>query len=298
MTGVVHTTGGGGGVVREEKDRSAKWLLEHHGDAVLRLSGVRDFTSWRAVQPELVHPRQLPDGLLEVRFPGRPAPGLYVVEVATYPERRAEDEVARDAMLVFLDRGVVPEVITVVLAPRGNLRITGEWDKDSPEATTRLTCRSRVVELWMLSAEDLLAAGDVGLVPFVPLAHATEAPDVLLRRCREYIDREAPPAERPNLLAVAQVLARLRYNDPGLLGLLGGIQPMIESPAFDDLREYIRGEMCRKHILDNLSARFGTVPEDMASRVRAMQDNDRLEELHRFSAVCPDLEAFRARLAS
>jgi hypothetical protein len=51
--------------MREEKDRSAKWLLEHHGDSVLRLGGVRGFTAWRSVRPELTHPRQLPDGLTE-----------------------------------------------------------------------------------------------------------------------------------------------------------------------------------------------------------------------------------------
>lgn len=105
--------------MREDKDNSAKWLIEHHGDAILRLSGVSGFTSWRAAHTELAHPTQLPDGLLEVTFPDQAAPVLFIVEVATYPERRAEAQAARDATLVWLDRGVVPEVVTLVLHPKG-----------------------------------------------------------------------------------------------------------------------------------------------------------------------------------
>jgi hypothetical protein len=111
--------------MREEKDRGSKWLLEHHGDSVLRLGGISGFSSWRSVRSELTHPRQLPDSLLEATFPGQEAPSLYVVEVATYPERRAEEEAARNAMLVFLERGVVPEVLTLVgarLTLRGRRR--------------------------------------------------------------------------------------------------------------------------------------------------------------------------------
>lgn len=58
--------------MRQDKDRTAKWLLAHHGDAVLRLAGFTDFTSCRAVAAELVAPRRLPDGLLEVTVTGRP----------------------------------------------------------------------------------------------------------------------------------------------------------------------------------------------------------------------------------
>jgi hypothetical protein len=43
-------------------DRSSKWLLEHHGDSLLRLGGLTGVTSCRAVQTEVVQPRQLPDG--------------------------------------------------------------------------------------------------------------------------------------------------------------------------------------------------------------------------------------------
>jgi len=47
-----------------------------------------------------------------------------------------------------------------------------------------------------------------------------------------------------------------------------------------------------------LSARFGEVPEDLAAAIRTIRGEDRLRALVRLSAVCPDLQAFRARLAA
>jgi hypothetical protein len=235
---------------------------------------------------------------LEVSFEAPPTPVPYIIELATYPERRAEEEAARDAILFFLDRGIVPEVVTIVLAPRGKLRISGEWEMVSPRSGTKITVKSRVIEMWTLPAEQLLAAGDVGLVPLVVLAQSTEPPAELLARCRERIDQQASGEEHRNLLAVTQVLARLRYNDPALLALFGGVQTMIESPAFDDLREYIQRQERREAILDNLRSRFGSVPEDLAEQVRRIEDLGRLQELRGYAAVCPDINAFRVRVGA
>jgi hypothetical protein len=74
--------------------RSGKWLTQHHGAALLKIGGVTGIRSCRAVQAEVVQARQIPDGLLEVEFdpkpgePSVPVTGLYVVEIATYPQGR------------------------------------------------------------------------------------------------------------------------------------------------------------------------------------------------------------------
>jgi hypothetical protein len=60
MTRVVNARG-----AMHEYDKSSKWLIQHHGDSILRLGGVRGIVSWRALQAELVQPRRLPDGLIE-----------------------------------------------------------------------------------------------------------------------------------------------------------------------------------------------------------------------------------------
>jgi predicted transposase YdaD len=81
----------------------------------------------------------------------------------------------------------------------------------------------------------LLAAGDVGFIPWVPLTQYAGPPEVLLQQCREQIDRQARPEERVNLLAVTQVMATLQYNNAQLMTILGGSQVMIDSPLIQEL---------------------------------------------------------------
>ena len=64
--------------MRFRYDKSSKWLLEHHGDAILRIGGVTNIRSWRALFSDVVQPRQLPDGLIEAQLEGRPAPDLFL----------------------------------------------------------------------------------------------------------------------------------------------------------------------------------------------------------------------------
>ena len=48
-----------------EYDKSSKWLIQHHGDSILRMAGIVGIETWRPLQAEVVQPRQLPDGLIE-----------------------------------------------------------------------------------------------------------------------------------------------------------------------------------------------------------------------------------------
>jgi hypothetical protein len=36
--------------MKQDKDRSGKWLIEHYGNGILRLGGLGGFSSWRAAQ--------------------------------------------------------------------------------------------------------------------------------------------------------------------------------------------------------------------------------------------------------
>ena len=95
-------------------DKSSKWLIQHHGDSMLRLAKVERIAAWRPAQAEVVQPRRLPDGLLEVRLEGETEDDLFLVEVATYPERRVGQQMTDDLLLVYLDRGQLPEALTLV----------------------------------------------------------------------------------------------------------------------------------------------------------------------------------------
>ncbi len=90
--------------------------------------------------------------------------------------------------------------------------------------------------------------------------------------------------------AVTQVLARLRYNDPGILELFGGRQSMIESPLIKELE----AEFTHKTILRFLEGRFGPVPEDIRGAVQRIRDESTLDAVTLLAARCPDVDAFRS----
>lgn len=292
-------------------DRSSKWLIQHHGDALLRIAGVKGIRSWRALQPEVVQPAQMPDGLLEAELENLTELRRYLIEIATYPEERAHEQLVRDALLTFLDRKVLPEVLVFVLSPKGRKRVRSEAVHVSPEGWTNLRVRWRVIELWNLPAEEILWSNEPGLMPWVPLMHFEGAPAPVFQRCRQVIDR-APLDERSTLLAVTQVLARLRYNDPALFRILGGRKPMIESPLLDELKEewtaelksewvaQIRPALLREGeanaVIRMLESRFGQVPDDIRAALRAIPSEERLSDLIPVAIRCGTLAEFRSEL--
>jgi hypothetical protein len=283
-------------MAHQQYDKSSKWLIQKHGDGILYLGGVRHVRRWRALQAELVQPSQLPDGLLEVFFQGRSTPDYFLLEVATYPEKRVLDQALAGLTLAYKHLRVLPELLTVVLHPRGRFRVSGDYAVTSRLQWSQLACRWKVVELWELPAEELLAAGDVGLMPWVPLTHFQGPPQPILEECRRRIDKQARADERNNLLAVSQVLLQLRYNDPELLAVLGGTQVMIESPLINQMMAEKAQKTMQEAILAVLEARFGEVPGEMADRLRKLRAQRKLKSLVKQAALCRDLEAFRKQL--
>jgi len=280
----------------KDKDKSAKWLIEHHGDAILRLGGVTDLVRWQAAPAELVLPTKLPDGLLFAWRAGRDHPEPFVVEIATYPELRAAEQALRDLLLVYLVHGEVPNVLALVLRPKGQLRVPDHARHPSSDATTELGGRWRVVELWTIPAEPVLATADPGMMPWVPLMQADEPPEIVLRRCREVIDQHAPAEEHESLITVTQVFTRLRYKDPNLLSILGGKTVMIDSLVRSLLIREIVAERRHKDILKVLAIRFGPVPTELQAEVKAILDETVLDAVVELAAASPDLEHFGAEL--
>jgi hypothetical protein len=276
-------------------DKSSKWLLEHHGRAVTLLGGLRDVLSCKAVQAEVVQPRQIPDGLLEVHLRDRREPIPLLVEFATYPEKRVARQVMDDLMLAWQARGVLPDVLVLVLCQRGRAEVPAAEEVASALGWAQAAFRWKTVPLWTLDAEGLLASPDVGVVPWIALTDFAGPPEPLLRRCRERIDREGS-GQRANLLAVTQVLARLRFPQQELLDLFGGSQTMIESPLITELIEKVDRERQRKDVADVILVRFGALSDSAQAQLKGINDEHKLEALHRFGIVCPTVEAFLERL--
>ena len=89
----------------------------------------------------------------------------FLIELATKAERRLTRQVVRGMMLVYLEFGVLPEVVTLVYRRLGKYRVPTAAELRSVLGTSRCDLSWRVVELWTLRADELLAANDVGLIP-------------------------------------------------------------------------------------------------------------------------------------
>ncbi|TVS07802.1 MAG: hypothetical protein EA424_29385 [Planctomycetaceae bacterium] len=153
------------------------------------------------------------------------------------------------------------------------------------------------MELWTIPAAELLEAGDVGLIPWVPLTDCADPPEKVMERCRDVIEQNAPPGEKANLLAVTQVLAYLRYNDVGLLTILGGRQVMLESPLIDEIVMAKALATAQRGIRTVLEARFGDIPAELIEQIESVDQEEQLQSLTWTAAACPDLDAFRRAVA-
>ena len=280
----------------QEYDKSSKWLIQKHGDSILRLAGVRGIRWWKPLQAELIQSRRLPDGLIEAKLHGKAKPARFLLEISTYPYRRLSKQAVEGALLTYLSQGELPEVLTLILHPGGRKRVAGAADMASPQGWTRLHLEWKAIEMWTIPAADLLAADDIGLIPWVALAKIDGPPEPVFRECRARIDRDAPPADRENLLAVTQFLARLNYNDPRLFQVLGGNKAMIESPLLKELMAENTRKTKQAAILVVLRGRFGSPARALRPALKAIADDKTLEKLLGESGRCADLESFKKML--
>jgi hypothetical protein len=283
-----------------EYDKSSKWYVQHHGDLILWMAGVQNIAAWSALQAELVLPRQLPDGVLSVLEQGQTEPDIYILEFATYPDARVPSQAVRDAVLSLLVRNVLPEVLVLFLHEKGHVPAADSVELHSRKGFTHLKLSWRAVKLWELPAEDLLAAGDVALLPWVPLMMFSGPPETIVSRCRARIDHETSSPEREDLLTVAQFLLKLRYDEKSLKGLqelLGGRKVMEQSSLYQEIVEEAKSEAMQQAILNIRQDRFGPEAKDLEAQLRAL-GFDRLMELIRFAGKCRSLASFRKRLLS
>ncbi len=300
-----------------DRDKGGKWLIRHYGGTILRLAGTPGLISWKAVQAEPVQPRRLPDGLIEARLRGRSDPSLFALEISTYPYPRLVRQAADDALLIYLERGLVPEVIVLVLRPRGKRPVPRELDLPSDSGITRIHVQWKVIELWNLPADELLASGDVGLIPLVPLSRFDGPVEPILDECRKRIERDVPEGLRENMRVVTHFMAGLKYNDPRLFLKLGGKKAMIKtgSPLLRELFEEMAREAREKDrqegrlegrqegrlegerdaVVTVLTSRFGDDAARLSDRLKSL-DEAQLRRLLAMAATCPDLASFGEHL--
>jgi hypothetical protein len=281
-------------MARQRFDISSHWLLHNQGKGALLVGGLRGVRRLESRPGEIVELRKYPDGLFQVYLDGERKPHDVLIEVATYPEKRALRQALDDLTLAYSALGHLSELLMLVLRLAGAFRIGARHTVRSKLGLSRLEAEWKPVELWTLSATEFLAEADVGVVPWVPLMQFGGPPETLLERCAEKVRHEARPQDQADLLAAAQVPGRLKFPQSILAEFLVGEQAMFESPVLVKMR----AETLHAAILVILKGRFKAVPRDVASHLRKILDEKKLQKLNLLAATCPDLAAFSDALLS
>ena len=281
-------------MARQRFDIGSKWLLHNQGKGAALVGGLKEVTRCEPMPGEIVQNRRLPDGLLQAYLADDPKAHPLLIEIATYPEKRAMKQAFDDLTLAYSALGQLPDLLMLVLRPKGKFRIGDVHGIQSDMKLSSLEAKWRTVELWTLPAERFLAEADVGVLPWVPLMAIEGSPETLLERCADRIEREAQPGQRTDLLVISQVMAELHYPGLDLLNIFGGRNMIAESRFL----QKVIAERIHDLILDTLKDRFGSVPRDVTKQLREIVDEKKLKRTLKVAIKCPDIEAFRAVLTS
>ncbi|MYC15658.1 MAG: Rpn family recombination-promoting nuclease/putative transposase [Gemmatimonadetes bacterium] len=171
-----------------------------------------------------------------------------------------------------------------------------------------ITIRYRVIRLIEIEGERVLNSGDSGLIPFTPLMKPPEgmASDVWLHQCI-HTARTRPIARsyRADYLAGMVALSELVYASETISDIIfkEGIMDLIrESSLFQSLTQQSREESFEQgerkstleDILEVLEIRFDmSESHPISAHIAAINDLQRLKQLHRSAIQVVSLEAFQ-----
>ena len=190
----------------------------------------------------------------------------------------------------------------IYLRPNAGQRDPGYYVQERPGY--QIAIQYKVIRLIEIEGERVLNAGYSGLIPFTPLMKPPTGmyPDAWLHQCI-HTARTRPIARssRADYLAGMVALSELVYASETISAIIlkEGIMDLIrESSLFQHLtqqsREEGREEGLRESILDVLEIRFDLpASHPLSARIAAIEDLQRLKQLHRAAVQVVSLEAFQ-----
>ena len=202
----------------------------------------------------------------------------------------------------------------IYLRPDAGRRDPGHYIQERPGY--QIAIQYRVIRLIEIEGQRVLESGQSGLIPFTPLMKPPEgmASDEWLQQCI-HTARTRPIARsyRADYLAGMVALSELVYESEVISGIIfkEGIMDLIrESSLFQSLTQQSREESFEQgreegieqggrqraieDILDVLEIRFDlSEAHPLSTCIAAIDDLQRLKQLHRTAIQVPNLEAFQ-----
>src|ERR1051325_11356536 len=127
-------------MARQRFDIGSKWLVHKQGKGALLVGGFTDVRRCEPMPGEVIQNRRYPDGLLQAFFGNDPKPHHVLMEIATYPEKRALNQAMDDLALAYSALGHLPELLMLVLRPKRKAPHRGRTQ--DPEPSRRVVAGS------------------------------------------------------------------------------------------------------------------------------------------------------------
>ncbi len=189
-----------------------------------------------------------------------------------------------NALLHRLYRVPVHSILVLLRPQAAHSNVNGVVSYTARPGRGRMDFGYEIVRLWERPAEDLLA-GDLGTAPLALLGRLPEGVELvegltgIAQRLLERLDRETTPDRSRRLLTAAWVLTGLRLHRDMALQVFRGGRAMEESDTYMAIIDEGREREARKIILRLGQQRFGPPTEEVRTRVQAIADLGRLEQL-------------------
>jgi len=170
-----------------------------------------------------------------------------------------------------------------------------------------VSIRFRLIKLWEISGRELLDSGDVYLYPFIPISECSEG-EIYEAEGKIY---ESPieRRRRGDLLTALAIFAGLRDKNITMELIRRRRDIMIESFAYEIIKQegieegLLKGlkhgmlEKAKESVLEVLNIRFHNVPAHLKETVHKMEEQERLNFLHRQAILCESLSQFEEILS-
>jgi predicted transposase YdaD len=272
-------------------DSATKELLERHPRAWLELLLGRELGEVRVVDADLSTITTEADKILWVE---EPAPWIVHVEFQSSYDSELPLRVQRYNILAHYRHGLPVQSVVVLLRKEADgPPLTGLLQHRLPDGLLYHEFRYNVVKVWERPVEEILA-GDLATLPLAPIARvsAGELPRII-QLMDERIEREASPAERPDLWAATFLLMGLIYPDGLADTLLQGKSFMRDSSTYqailregkaEGIAEGIalgKAEEAKRLLLFAGRELLGPPAPRFEVRVEEMTDVEQLEERFR-----------------
>jgi len=154
----------------------------------------------------------------------------------------------------------------------------------------------RQINLQEMAGRDFLYRGPVGLLPLTPLMKLDDQLEKVLQKCADRLENEVPEEnDRATLYLALGVMAALKHPRELITKMLE-VSKMQNSPLFDGIREEWeakgKAEGRMDTLIDMLEAKFGSVPDDLRSRLMELKDPANIKETIRKAVNAETISEF------